>query len=348
MIVNSKNKSLNYILLKKGGYKLFSHKLIKKSKLPFISTNCQKNINLHTSNPFISEETKFSINNKYFTPNPKITLKEGNKNSLFDDSKKIEDSSIDIDNNSYQCFQNKKTRNFGTSINFEDFFPNDKNSSKLNINENDLTLMSFNSNKNNNNLNIFNNVFKHYKKNGQERRLNDETITNSTKTFETHLKGIKNMKKQKGMKEVKKLNEKKKFEFMKKVLKDDKNFLIDDYLKNKIAKKTNRFFSFNNISNRNSFLNIKNDNIKKDGHPIMIKDIRIKSLLNDYENKKRKLLKLKPLILNNNYWNNKYYKDINKASGINNYELKINLKKNFKSHIKFKNNLNFFDLTNSK
>ena len=278
MIVNSKKKSLNYILLKKGGYKLFSHKLIKKPKLPFITSNYQNNINLHTSNPFISEETNFSINNKYFTPNPKINHKEGNKTSLFNDSKKIEDSSIDIDNNSYQCFSTKKTRNFGTSINFEDFFPNnDKNSSKLNINENDLTLMSFNSNKNNNNLNIFNNIFNHYKKNCQERRLNDDTITNSTKTIETNLNGKKNMKKQKEMKEeIKKLNEKKKFEFMEKVLKDDKNFLIDDYLKNKIATKTNRFFSFNNNSNRNSFLNIKNNNKKKYGHPIMIKDIRIK------------------------------------------------------------------------
>ncbi len=348
MIINTKKESLNYVLLKRGGYKLFSHKLLNRPKLPLISSSYEKKLNILLSKPLINEQTNSQINRKYFKDSH-INSNSTNNNPLNYDSRKIEESLIEKHPNSIQN-NSIKSRNLGTSITFGDYFPNEKTLTQLSnnnctTNENNLTLMT--------NLNIFNNIHNNYKNNihtQDDQQFNDDALTNSTVSIDSYLKRKKNIKKQIEIKErILKLNEKKKFDFMKNILKDDKNFLIDDYLKNKIVSKSNRFLSCNNNNNsRYSFLNGQYKNIKKDGHPILIKDIKTKSLLNDYENKKLELLKLKPLILNENYLNNRYGKDMNKISGINDYELKINLKKNVKSHITIGNNVNIFDLTNNK
>lgn len=349
MIINSKKDSLNYILVKRGGYKLFSHKLLNRPKLPLISSSYEKKINILLSKPLINKQTNSQINRKYFK-NSHFNSNSTINNPLNHDYRKIEESLIEKHPNSYQN-NSIKSRNLGTSMTLGDYFPNDKTLTQLSnnnctTNENNLTLMT--------NLNIFNNIYNSYKNNinsQDDPSSNEDAVTNSTVSIDSYIKREKNIKKQKEIKErILKLNEKKKFDFMKNILKDDKNFLIDDYLKYKIATKSNRFLSCNNNNNnsRYSFLNGEYKNKKKDGCPILIKDIKIKSLLNDYENKKLELLKLKPLILNENYLNNRYGKDMNKISGINDYELKINLKKNLKSHITIGNNVNIFDLTNSK
>ena len=162
--------------------------------------------------------------------------------------------------------------------------------------------------------------------------------------MDLYLKNKTILKKEKDIKEKnKKLNNKKKIMFMRKNLNNDTNFLIDDYLKYNYILKKNKCIS-NNKESRCKYL-INNENQKKEGQPILIKDIRIKSLLNDYENKKKTLLKLSPFIIRNNYLKKN---NMNTISGINDYELKFNSKKKFKNNIKLGNFGNIFDLSKRK
>ena len=115
-------------------------------------------------------------------------------------------------------------------------------------------------------------------------------------------------------------------------LKNNKNFLIDDYLNSRLLAKNRNCISFYG-EGRDIFSDVKNGNNKKEKQPILIKDITIKSLLNDYEKKKKKMIKLSPFIIKEKYLKNKYDREINKISCISDYELKMNIKNEKIYHI---------------
>ena len=342
MIINS---NLKYTLLKEGGFKLFSHKILNKPKLPQISSNYKKKLFLHNLKPYKNIAKKLSVN--------KCTERNFHKKYNFiNNTESIDDISLDLKNN----YKGEQSKSIGISRNLDrdkkDFLLNDKTLSKCNpVDNNNITLMTFETD-NDSNLHLFNNLYNDYKKRNSfyDNNLIDDNLSYSTSSIDSLLKDQEYKKKKNEIKkQILKINEKRKFDFMKKVLKNDKNFLIDDYLRNKTIQKTKKFLlNKNNNSDRSSFLNNQNLKPKKEELPILVKDITIKSLLNKQENKKLNLLKLKPLILNENYLFNRYGKDMNKVNGINKFELKINLRNKKKYHIKLGNNKNIFNLNYSK
>lgn len=352
MIINSKKKSLNCILLRKGGDKLFIHKELPKRRLPLISSNYQNNIKLYFNKPFISEIKNYSLENNYLYRNTN-NISSNTRTLLSESVNKNDDYSQDINNNTMK----QKKKNIAVSVSPEDFSSNEKTLNQLTSSnngcDNNKTFTTFNNNiksKYNKGINIIKNNYINYKNNIkispnlQSLKLED-SITNSTNSLDSILKKKNILKKDFENKEkLKQLIDKKKLAFIKNVLKSNKNFLIDDYLKNKSIDK-NKKYLLHNDENRGKFLNNKNGNMKKYGTPILIKDIKIKSLLNNYENKKIKLVKLSPIIIRNEYLRNKFGKDMNKISGINDYELKMNIQKKFKYHINLRNYGNIFDLS---
>ena len=330
MIVNSKDNILNYILIRKGGDKLYYHKYISKTKLPFISSNER---NLFLTRPFLSESKNSTRN--YILERNSINKKDNDMkaNSLFSKTQKIEDPIIDKIDNSIQNNSNKNTRNLGTSISFKNFLSKDIFLNKLkykNNNQINKNLTNYNNNKTNsytdgideniNNFNTFSTPHRYFK---------NEIINNSIKSNEKITK-----------EKIQKLNNKKKYDIMNIIFKDNKNFLIDDYLKSKQSSNNKKILSHND-NHRSSYINYTDYNKKKRGQPILINDITIKSLINNYEKKKNKLIKLTPFIIKDNYLRKKNSKSI---SGIKDYELKINIKKYFNNSIKFRNFGKMFNL----
>lgn len=357
MIINSKKKSLNCILLRKGGDKLFIHKYFPKSTLPLISTNYKKNIKNVFQKPINKEISNFSIDKNIFnkTQNKKyeninISTKSKTKTVAYDSPKNEELSmeNSDIDKSI------KKTKNIGTLVNFDD--PNNKTPDKL-INNNSIhsnkSIIYLNNNDYNNNTNNIN--IDNCKDNNNildsknENLKNGDSLSNSTKSIDSFIQR-QNILKEKEMKEkMKKFNNRKKFFFMNNYLKDNKNFLIDDYLKSRLLAKNKKSVSFH-AEGRNIFSENKDEN-NKGRQPILIKDIRIKSLLNDFENKKKKLIKLSPFIIKEKYLKNKYGGDIRKISCFNDYELKMNIINKKICHItpnKLGNFRNIFNLSKDK
>ena len=117
MVINSKKKSWNCILLRKGGDKLFIHNYFPNPKLPLISINYKIHQNILKS-PIFLEKNYFSLDNKNY--NTKTNTKYNNyhntidnsfktRTTLFNDTPKIEESSI-INNNSSQNNYNKKQK----------------------------------------------------------------------------------------------------------------------------------------------------------------------------------------------------------------------------------------------
>ncbi len=341
MIINSNRK---YTLLKDGGFKLFSHKLLNSTKLPEISPNYKKKCKLHNIKPYINSFKKIPA---------KSLIRNSYKHYNFiNDTENLENLSIERKHNKIEKPKSKAiSRNQEEDI--KDIFLDDKTIKINDVDNKNITLMTFETDKNSN-LNAFNNLFNDYKKRISYNDLDliDDNLTHSSSSIDTILKDKEYIKKKKEIKKhILKVNEKKKIAFMKKVLKNDKNFLIDDYLKNRSIQKNkycSRFFLHSNNNDRASFLNNQLFKQKKDEIPILVKDITIKSLLDRSENKRIKFLKLKPLILNENYLHNKFGKDLNQVSGINKCELKMNLKNKLKFHIKLGNIKNLLNLNHSK
>ena len=348
---------MNCILLRKGVDKIFIHNYHPQPKLPLILSNYQESINIASKKPFLSETLHCSSDNRYLNNNLSNKLNFTNLGfqirPIFNETTRNEEFSFDINCNPYQNNSNKNTKNIGISVNIKDFSPNKKNLNKLSYNNsadtsqslifiNDIDSELNNKANNINFINYKNNIF--LNPNLQTFKT-DDSMSNSTN--ESYLRMKKIIKNKKELKDkIKQLTDKKKIYFMKNKLKNNRNFLIADYLKNKILIKNSKYMPFKN-EERCTFLNNKNENKKKQGQPILIKDIRIKSLLNDYDNKKKKLIKLSPFILRENYINN-YGK--NKRAEIKDYELKMNIKNNYKYHFRLVNLGNIFDLTktNSK
>ena len=344
MIIKSKKKSLNCILLRKGRDRLFIYNYYPKKNFPLIKTEHQNKFN---TKPFISETKNFSLENKTNTNNRNNTIRINIKNKTSLNESFNNESSLHINNNTNSNNYNKKTKDIGISVNIEEFLLNNKTLNKKSHNSgiqsinpiisfnNKAHIMYSNFNKNYQNNFYFNNGIKTFK--------NDDT--NSKKSIESSLKGQKKVKKKEETKEKQKLlKNRRKFDFMKNILNNNTNFLIDDYLKSKFLIKKNKSCKYiiYNSEEKNKVLNNQNGYYIKEGHPILIKDIKIKSLLNDYENKKTKSMKLLPFIIKDIYLRNKYGKNLNTISGIKDYELKINLKKNFKYHIKLGSTGNIF------
>ena len=333
MIIDSKNETLNFILLRKGGDKIYIHKSVKKLDLPpIININKNQNKpNFFLPQPFLNELTNFT-NNNHKTRNTNnnendIYLKT---KSLLSETQKIDESVFDtIINES----TNKKTRSFGTSYDINDFSPNyNKNEVKydnnVGINKN---LFSIN-NKDNNSL--FNNSLIKYKSkiksfDFQEKEF-DKNIDN------LHLKTIESLKsKNNSQKFMKKINEEKKRDKYLRNLQSNENIFINDYLKNKLSKRKNKInlsFNSNNITNYKNDIN--HNYYKKERKPILLKDIVINSLLNEYENNKIKYNKLSPLKLREKYMKTK--NSLNIKPEINKYELKIYTNNNSKFPVKCK------------
>lgn len=363
MIINSKKKFLNCILLRKGGDKLFIHKYIPKQRLPMISSNYQNNIKILVRKPFIKEMQNYSLENNYLLRNTNnISFKA---KTILSETIKKEDSSLDLNN----CTNNNitiKKKSIGISVSPEDFssyentlnrFTSCNNSLEhtkrftfLNSKNNNDKIINLKYNKgikiiNNNDIKYRNNIS--LDPNSKTFKLEDLN-TNSINSLDSILRRKNFLKKEIEKQEKQnKIKDKKKFDFIKKVLKHNKNFLIDEYLRNKNILKNKKYLS-NIDDKRSKFLNNIDENQKQYGTPILVKDIRIKSLLNNYEKKRIKLVKLSPIIIRNNYLKNKFGKDMNKISGIKDYELKINFKKKNKYHINLGNLGNIFDLTKRK
>ena len=356
MIINSKKKSFNCILLRKGGDKLFIHKYFPKPTLPLISTNYQKNINILFQKPKSKEIPNFSIDKNIFnkTENKKyqninISTKSKTKTVAYE-SPKNEGISMELNDIDKSI---KKTKSIGTLVNFDESSiktPNNLNN-KNNLDSNKSIFLNNNDyNYNNNTNNTYNdncknnNVLNHKIENFKK----GDSLSNSTKSIDSILKRQKISKEKEIKEKIKKFNNRKKFFFMNNYLKDNKNFLIDDYLKSRLLAKNKKSVSFH--EGRNIFSENKDGN-NKGRQPILIKDIRIKSLLNDFENKKKKLIKLSPFIIKEKYLKNKYGGDINRISCFNDYELKMNVKNNKIYHItpiKLGNFRNIFDFSKTK
>jgi hypothetical protein len=246
--------------------------------------------------------------------------------SIISETQKIDDSIFDTLINT-NTNSNKKTRSLGTSHNFNDFSQNyNRSLNEIKNNKNNVinkALFSFNNN-------LFNNNFIKYKSNilsfdSQKKPL--------VENMDNHVsKSIENPRIEKDIKS----KEKKQFNFMKS-LQNNKNFVINDY---KSKKTSTNNISFNNISKINYYNDRSYNNKKR--RAILIKDIAINSLLSEYEKNKVKLSKLTPYIIRNNYMKTKY--GLNIKPEINNYELKIDINKNFKFPIKYKKYRSFFDL----
>ena len=340
MIINSKKQSLNYILLRKGGDQLYSHKYISKPNLPIITTmneNNQNNNNLFLTRTFLRNFSKFDKDN-YMNFNSNDNEKDPNQKtkSLLTETQKMDESIIDIFNNTNKGNLNIKDNSPEPINSFKDFSSNNNSEIKLinnNRNESNKSLKSYN------NYNIFTNDF--IKNKNSFYNFSSQTTTfKKDGTFNNLERVIEPFNNKKEFKNEiinsKKLKEKNKIKFMKNILKYDKNFLIDDYLKSRNLAK-NKKYMYSKDSNRSSYLITNDYNKEKEGKPIFVKDIRIKSLLNDYENKKSRLDKYSPFIIRDNYLKKKFGNILNSFSGINDYELKINIKNDFKNPFKFGN-----------
>ena len=345
MIIDSKNETLNLILLRKGGDKMYIHKSKKKQDLPpIINISKEQNQpNLLLPQPFLSELTNFTNNNKTRNSNNienDINLKT---KSLLSETQKIDESVYDtiLNENS-----NKKTRSFGTSYNISDFSPNNKQNQEKNGKNIGICKKIF-SIKNNDNNNLFNNNYIKYKSNlksfdFQEKRF-DKNIDNLRLKSIESLKSTNNS--QKFMKKI--IEEKKRDNFMS-ILQNNENIFINEYIKNKLSKRKNKInlsFNSNNITT-NYQHNITPNYYKKEKKPILVKDIAINSLLNDYENNKIKYHKLSPLIIRQKYMKAK--NSLNIRPEINKYELKIDINNKNKFPVKIKELKHFFDLSNIK
>jgi hypothetical protein len=326
MIIDSKNETLNFILLRKGGDKIFIHKSIKKPYLfPIINSSRNQNSrNLFLNKPFLSDLSyikKMNITRNSNNLEKDTTLKT---KSIISETQKIDDSIFDtlINTNS-----NKKTRSLGTSYNFNDFSQNyNRSLNEIKNDKNNVINKAFFSFNNN----LFNNNFLKYKSN----ILSFDSLKKPlVENMDNHVsKSIENPRIEKDIKS----KEKKQFNFMKS-LQNNKNFVINDY---KSKKTSTNNISFNNISKINYYNDRSYNNKKR--RAILIKDIAINSLLSEYEKNKVKLSKLTPYIIRNNYMKTKY--GLNIKPEINNYELKIDINKNFKIPIKYQNYRSFFDL----
>ena len=334
MIIDSKNETLNFILLRKGGDKMFIHKSIKKPDLPPIINSSRNKINrnLFLIKPFLSElnssqKMNMSRNSNNFEKDTTLKTK-----SIISETQKIDDSIFDAminTNTNTNSNSNKKTRSLGTSYNFNDLSP-DYNKS-LNEIKNDKNSEINNAYFSRNN-NLFNNNFIKYKSNilsfdSLKKQLEEKIDNHISKSIETPRieKDIK-------------CAEKKQFNFMKN-FQNNNNFVIHDYKFSKRASQNN--LSYSSI-NKMSYNNDRSYNNNKKRRAILIKDIAINSLLSEYEKNKVKLTKLTPFIIRDNYMRTKY--GLNIKPEINNYELKMDINKNFKFPIKYKNYRSFFDL----
>ena len=334
MIIDSKNETLNFILLRKGGDKIYIHKSLKKPDLPPIInlTKNQNKSNLFLPQPFLSEITNFTNNNNYKTRNSNniendINLKT---KTLLSETQKIDESVFDtIINES----TNKKIRSFGTSYDVNDFSQNyNKNEVKYDNNfEINKKLFPIN-NKDNNSL--FNNNYIKYKSNIKSFDFQEKAIDSNIDNL--HLKSIESLKsKNNSQKFMNKLIKEKNRDNYMSILQSHENIFINDYLKNKLSKRKNKI----NLSfNSNNITNIKNDinqnYYKKERKPILLKDIAINSLLNEYENNKTKFNILFPLKLREKYMKTKNSLNINPE--INKYELKIDINNNSKFPVRCK------------
>lgn len=328
MIIDSKNETLNFILLRKGGDKIFIHKSIKKSDLPpiFSKSRNQNNTNNFIFKPFLSEfsnsKKKSNMSNNL---DKDTTIKT---KSIISETQKIDESIFDTIVNSNS---NKKTRSFGTSYNSNDFSPNYNKS----LNEIKKGKIKETNNKSffSRNNNLFTNNFIKYKSNiitfdSQKKTLDENMDNHVSKSIETP----------KIKKDIK-FKKKKKFNFMTN-FQNNKNFLINDY--NFSKRTTKNSLSFNNINKMSD----KSDSSfisNKKRKTILIKDIAINSLLSEHEKNKVILTKLTPFIIRDNYMKTK--NGLNIKPEINNYELKIGINKKIKLPIKLENFRNFFDLT---
>jgi len=339
MIIDSKNETLNFILLRKGGDKIYIHKSLKKPELPPIInlTKNQNKPNLFLPQPFLSEITNFT-NSNHKTRNSNniendINLKT---KSLLSETQKIDESVFDtIINES----TNKKTRSFGTSYDVNDFSPNyNKNEVKYDNNiEINKKLFPIN-NKDYNSL--FNNNYIKYKSNIKSFDFQEKTIDKNIDNL--HLKSIESLKsRNNSQKFMKKIIEEKKRDNYLSILQSHENIFINDYLKNKLSKRRNKInlsFNSNNITHIKNDIN--QDYYKKERKPILLKDIAINSLLNEYENNKIKFNKLSPLKLREKYMKTKNSLNINPE--INKYELKIDINNNSKLPVRCKDLKHFF------
>jgi hypothetical protein len=134
---------------------------------------------------------------------------------------------------------------------------------------------------------------------------------------------------------MKKINEEKKRDKYLRNLQSNENIFINDYLKNKLSKRKNKInLSFNSHNLTNSKNDINQNYYIKERKPILVKDIEINSLLNEYENNKIKFNKISPFIIREKYMKTK--NSLNIKPEINKYELKIYTNNNSKFPVKCK------------
>ena len=299
MQINTPNNTLNYILLRKNDDKL-------KEKLPFITLTSKiphnkKLTRNYYSNPFIS-----SIDENI---PPKL---KKNKSTMVDN----------IPSFTYKInLMNNKTKNYDV------IFNNNENNNKI-IDNDSIDSSSFND---------IHPCFKNCKifENKNNYKSSVYTSTTEDKLIDKQINTVNSISSKDNtfLKKSNKNSNPKKIKFMDNIFKNDKKFLLDEYLLT--HKKENYKGNFSRVERKCLF----NFSEEKKKYPLLFKDICTEKLIIKNKEINNNKIKLAPYILSERY--NNLESNWEKF----NYAKKINLKGDFK--IK-SNNLNFKDgLTNN-
>lgn len=295
MQIDSSTSSLNFILVRKGGDKLYeTHH---SGKLPFITLNPTSN-----ENRFYN---KMGINRPFISGIDDLTSYPNNHKSR----------NLDYKGNDQQ--------NYGFSF--------DKDKTNINLNGNNITSISFNdiSPLLRAEKNIFNDKYTNLKMSCSSSteynsdKLKLPTNRNNAVTKENFSVYKKDLKQ-------------KKLKFVNEILKDNKKFLVDNFLAmNKGKKKVLTKFS----RAKRELWEIPK---KTNKYPILKKDICTGNLVEKNNELNNRKLKLIPYIMNEKYNKDKLWSSLDKSAFIKNISLKAEFQRKSLREIKENNSSKLF------
>ena len=314
MQINTNNSTLNYILLRKNGDKLFETQ--NNEKLPIITLN-SKTINNNMLNrnsfnkPFISaiDESTPSSQRKNNTNKINYTSSFPYKANIKNERIKNFEMLLNNNDKSKMTTNNDKNDNMSSSS-FKEIYPYSKNKTIFNY-KNQYASSMF-SNNSDNKSSIFN-----------KQTSSVDACSSGDSSFIKKLN--KNMKKRK-------------IKFMDSILKTNKQFLLDEYLLTHKREKKNIHGSFSK-SERNSLFNNKNYSEEKKRYPLLYKDICTGKLVLKNNVLNYTKIKLTPFILSERYKHSELESNLDKLDFTKKINLKGNLKEKSNNIFTFKGGL---------